>query len=134
MMSQRESFDTEKLNTYAAQAKVQWGGTEAYREYEKKSEGRTQKEKQSLAAGMMEIFVKLGEVKHLNPSSLEAQGLVCRLQDYITEHYYTCTRHILAGLGEAYSAGGAFTENIDRAGGPGTAQFAAEAIRIYCAT
>jgi hypothetical protein len=32
-----------------------------------------------------------------------------------------------------YGSGGEFTENIDKAGGPGTAAFAAEAIRIYCA-
>ena len=125
--------DKEKQDTYAAQAKAQWGDTEAYRAYEKKSEGRTKAQEQALAAGMMEIFAEFGKAKHLRPSSDEAQGLARRLQDYITEHYYTCTKQILAGLGEAYSAGGEFTENIDKAGGPGTAQFAAEAIRIYCA-
>jgi len=30
------------------------------------------------------------------------------------------------------ASGGEFTENIDRAGGAGTAVFAAEAIRLYC--
>ena len=127
------TFDTEKLDAYAAQAKAQWGDTEAYREYEDKSKGRTKAQEQSLAAGMIEIFAAFGEAKHLSPSSAEAQGLVRRLQDYITEHYYACTKQILAGLGGAYAAGGEFTENIDKAGGPGTAQFAAEAIRIYCA-
>jgi hypothetical protein len=31
-----------------------------------------------------------------------------------------------------YSGGGEMTENIDRAGGKGTAKFAGEAVRIYC--
>lgn len=31
-----------------------------------------------------------------------------------------------------YGAGGAFTENINAAGGPGTAEFAAKAIEVYC--
>ena len=31
-----------------------------------------------------------------------------------------------------YAAGGAFTENIDKAGGEGTAVFAQRAIAIYC--
>lgn len=31
-----------------------------------------------------------------------------------------------------YAAGDAMTENIDKAGGPGTAQFVHEAIQIYC--
>ena len=120
-------------DAFAAQASARWGGTEAYREYEKKNEGRTPMQEQALADGMMGIFAEFGKAKHLRPSSAEAQGLVRRLQSYITEHYYTCTKQILAGLEEAYSAGGEFTGNIDRAGGPGTAQFAAEAIRIYCA-
>ena len=50
------------------------------------------------------------------------------LQGYITAHFYTCTDEILAGLGRLYAAGGELTEAIDRAGGPGTAAFAAEAI------
>ena len=52
--------------------------------------------------------------------------------DYITEHFYTCTKEILNGLGKMYSAGGEFTENIDRAGGSGTAEFTAKAIEVYC--
>ena len=43
------------------------------------------------------------------------------------------TDRILAGLGQMYAAGGEMTENIDRAGGNGTAEFASRAIRIYCA-
>ena len=125
-------FDIKKQDAYAAQAKAQWGDTEAYREYEQKSKTRTQAQEQSLAAGMMEIFAEFGKIKHLQPSSDEAQSLAGKLQAYITEHYYTCTKQIFAGLGQAYSAGGAFTENIDKAGGTGTAHFAAEAIRIYC--
>ena len=127
------AFDAEKQDDCAVQARAQWGDTEAYREFEKKSKGRTRIQEQSLAAGMMEIFKEFSRVKQLPPSSAEAQSLARKLQDYITAHYYTCTRQIFAGLGEAYGAGGAFTENIDRVGGSGTAQFAAEAIGIYCA-
>ena len=58
--------------------------------------------------------------------------LVKELQDYITDHYYTCTKQILRGLGMMYIAGDEMTANIDAAGGEGTAQFAHEAIDIYC--
>jgi hypothetical protein len=58
--------------------------------------------------------------------------LVRKLQDYITGHFYTCTDEILAGLGQLYAAGGAMTDNIDKAGGPGTAAFASAAISAYC--
>ena len=56
-----------------------------------------------------------------------------KLQQYITDHYYTCTTQILMGLGQMYIAGDSMTENINAAGGEGTAEFAHRAIEIYCA-
>ena len=55
-----------------------------------------------------------------------------KLRDFISEHYYTCSDKVLAGLGQMYAAGGEMTENIDRAGGEGTGAFANEAIRVWC--
>ena len=129
-----EAFDKKKLEDYAARARAQWGGTEAYREFEQKHRGRSPVKEQDLAAGLLEIFTEFGAVKERDPASEEARGLVQKLQGYITEHYYTCTDQILAGLGKMYGSGGEFTENIDKAGGPGTAAFASEAIRVYCET
>ena len=47
-------------------------------------------------------------------------------------HLYTCTDKILAGLGKMYAGGGEISENIDKVGGRGTADFAAAAIEVYC--
>ena len=55
-----------------------------------------------------------------------------KLQDFISEHFYTCSCQVLSGLGQAYAAGGEMTENIDRAGGEGTGAFTNKAIQIYC--
>ena len=63
--------------------------------------------------------------------SAEAQALVAKLQAHITENYYTCTDEILAGLGQMYVADERFKKNIDKYG-EGTAEFAAEAIAVYC--
>ena len=57
---------------------------------------------------------------------------VKKLQEFITEHYYNCSKVILNQLGQMYGAGGAFTENINAAGGAGAAEFAQKAIEIYC--
>ena len=46
--------------------------------------------------------------------------------------YYNCSKVILNQLGQMYGAGGAFTENINAAGGVGAAEFAQKAIEIYC--
>ena len=125
-------FDKQDMETYAAEAKAKWGKTDAYREFEQKTAGQTKAQLQSTGDGLMDIFADLGAIRRLSPDSGEAQALVMKLQSYITEHYYTCTKQILRGLGQMYIAGDSMTENIDRAGGEGTAEFAHKAIEIYC--
>lgn len=127
-----KAFDKTKLNEYAKEAKAAWGNTPEYKEFEEKEKNRTPKDNENMAALMMEIFKEFGRIKDQDPASEPAQALVKQLQDFITEHFYTCTDQILSGLGKMYSAGGDFTTNIDKAGGEGTAKFADEAIQIYC--
>lgn len=125
-------FDTAQMEEYAKQAKEQWGKTDAYKEFEQKSKGRSGDEERLIAERLMQIFADFGKIKDMEPGTAEVQSLVKRLQDYITQNFYQCSNDILFGLGRMYADGGEFTENIDRAGGKGTAAFAAEAIRIYC--
>ena len=66
----------------------------------------------------------------MRADSAEAQALVAKLQAHITANYYTCTDEILAGLGKMYIADERFKKNIDNYC-EGTAEFAAEGIRIY---
>ena len=127
-----DAFDTSKIDEYAAQAKASWGKTSAYKEFEEKTKGRTKEEDQRVYQGMIDIFGEFGQIRNTDPASGEAQALVKKLQDYITEHMYTCTKEILSGLGKMYAGGGDFTTNIDRFGGEGTAVFASKAIEIYC--
>ena len=129
-----EAFDTKKIDEYAAQAKASWGTTDAYKEFEKKSAGRSREEEQVLGVQMMEIFAGFGKIRNKKPESEEAQALVEKLQNYITEHYYTCTDEILESLGQMYAGGGDMTSNIDKYAGEGTAVFANEAIEAYILT
>lgn len=122
------AFDTSKLDEYAARAKASWGHTAAYREYAEKKRSR---EDLQAAGALMGIFRELGALRETAPESPEAQALVSHLRVAITEHYYACTPEILSGLGQMYAAGGDMTENIDRAGGEGTAAFAEKAIAYY---
>ena len=127
------AFDTKKIDEYAKQAKESYGSTPAYKEFEKKSKGRSKEEEKSLGIGMMELFADFGKLLNQVPEAPAVQQKVAELQAYITAHYYTCTPEILASLGEMYAGGGSMTENIDSYAGEGTAEFAAKAIRIYCA-
>ena len=76
------------------------------------------------------IFAELGKIRHSEPSSKDVQMLIRHLQDFISEHFYTCSDEILASLGEMYKTD-EFPANIDNAGGKGTAVFASRAIELY---
>lgn len=124
-------FDTKKMDEYAKRAKEEWGNTKEYKEYEEKTKNLTEGDKKNMTEEFMQIFAEFGQMMSLNPKEENVQLQVKKLQDYISEHFYDCNKKILAGLGKMYAGGGEFTENIDHAGGKGTAEFVARAIQIY---
>ena len=126
------AFDSSKLDEYSKKAKEQWGQTPAYKEFSEKSKNWTKEYETGLMNDFMKYFEEFGTMKDMDPASDEVQAQVKKIQDFITENMYTCTNDILRGLGAGYAAGGEFTENIDKMGGKGTAEFIYEAIKIYC--
>ena len=126
------AYDTKKLDAYAAEAKKRWGHTDAWKESQDKEKGKTREDRTAEADGLMDIFRRLGQFREGDPAAPEAQTLIAELQAYISAHYYRCTNQILMGLGQMYAAGDEMNENIDRAGGAGTGDFARRAIEIYC--
>lgn len=128
------AFDTRKMDEYSRQAKERWGTTEAYRQYEEKSRGWGPGEEQVLEKEVWDLFTEFGRLMRQGvlPREEQAQRQVERLREYFTEHFYDCTRELLAGLGKMYGGGGAFTEGINQAAGEGCAQYVAEAIAHYC--
>ncbi|MGN1250992.1 MAG: MerR family transcriptional regulator [Candidatus Spyradocola sp.] len=127
------AFDSSRIDEYARQAKALYGNTDAYKEFERRSADRTEQQERDVGQGLMDVLARFGGMLDKDPACGEAQAQVRALQDYITAHYYTCTPQILSGLGQMYAAGGDMTDNIDKAGGSGTADFAARAIAIYTA-
>lgn len=127
-----KAFDRSKLDEYSRQAKELYGNTPEYKEMREKMKNRTEEEDHFLADRFMLFFKEAGGIKNTDPASPEAQNLVKRIQDFITENLYTCTNKILKGLGKMYSGGGDFTKNINEYGGEGTAEFVDKAIQIYC--
>lgn len=126
------AFDTRKIDEYAEQAKLSWGNTPEYREFEEKSRDRTAQETQIISTQMMGIFTEFGTMLELAPDSKKVQAQVKKLQNFITENFYNCSDKILYSLGSMYAGGGDFTENIDKAGGKGTAEFVFKAIQVFC--
>ena len=120
-------------NNCKTEARERYGNTAAYREHEQKTKNYTKEKWAEANDGMMAIFAEFATCKDGGASadSAEAQALVAKLQAHITANYYTCTDEILAGLGKMYVADERFKKNIDKYG-EGTAEFAADAIEVYC--
>ena len=128
-----KAFDTSKIDEYAAEAKSSWGQTDAYKENEEKFENYSKQDIGKSNILLMQNFVAFGMLLKESPESEAAQNQVKTLQNTITANFYNCTNEILSGLGQMYTGDGRFVENIDKAGGKGTAEFVGKAIEYYCA-
>ena len=128
-MNEVEEFSS----VHNTESRERWGNTNAYREHEAKTKNYTKEKWDEANDGLMAIFFEFATCKNSGASadSDEAQELVAKLQAHITANYYTCTNEILTGLGKMYVADERFKKNIDKYG-EGTAEFASEAIAIYC--
>ena len=106
------AFDKTKIEGYKQEAKARWGDTAAYTQYTEKVAGKNEAD---LLSGMESILAEFSACKAQGnvPSSPAAQELVEKLQNYISNHFYTCTKEILSGLGQMYTADERFKTNID---------------------
>jgi hypothetical protein len=121
------------MKKYDSEVRERWGNTDAYREHEQKTKNYTKEKWAEANDGLMTIFDEFAICKKsgVSADSSEAQALVAKLQAHITANYYTCADEILAGLGKMYVADERFKNNIDKYG-EGTAEFASEAIGVFC--
>ena len=126
-----KNFDTSNYEAtrrkYEQEAKEKWGDTAAYKEYERRGKGA------DATAGLEDIMAEFAAAmkKGFTPDSSESSALAEKLQKYISDNFYTCTKDILKGLGQMYVADERFKNNIDRHA-PGTAKFISEAIENFC--
>jgi len=128
-----DAFDNNEFEKYKQEAQEKWGNTDAYKEYADKTKNYSKNNWQNMTDGLNDIIAEFSVcMKNGNkPDSDEAQNLVKMLQNHITETCYTCTKEILAGLGQMYVYDERFKNNIDK-NGDGTVEFISNAIAIYC--
>ncbi|MBO5332979.1 MAG: MerR family transcriptional regulator [Clostridia bacterium] len=124
------AFDNAKFENYKNEVKEKWGNTEAYKEYSQK--GYTKDNFNALGEGLERILEEFAICMNSGATfdSVDAQKLVEKLQNYITENFYACTNEILAGLGQMYVADERFKNNIDKHS-IGTAEFVSKAIEYH---
>ena len=127
----RSGIDSQR-DAYAKEARERWGNTHAYAESEQKTAGYGKEQWAAIQQEADAIFAAFAALRGYAPDEPGVQELVARWQAHITRHYYACTKEILAGLGQMYTADERFMQSIDRAGA-GTAQLMSDAIAFYCA-
>ena len=127
------AFDNSEFENYKAEVKEKWGNTDAYKEHSEKTKDYSKDKWNNLTDGMNDILAEfaLCKKKGNTPDSAEAERIVQKLQGYINDNYYTCTKEILSGLGQMYTCDERFRNNINKHG-DGTAEFISSAIEIYC--
>lgn len=113
---------------YAEEVKQRWGNTDAYKESEQRNTDFSKS-----AALMDVVFEGFAELKQrgISLDDEQAKIQVEKLQQCITDNFYTCTDDILAGLGQMYVTDERFRQNIDKHG-EGTAAYVAACIKQYC--
>lgn len=121
------------MDKFRNEAKKRFGNTDAYKEFEKRTANYTDADFADSSKGLNVVLKEFANCKTEGnlPSSPQAQALVKKLQNFITENFYTCTDEILKGLGTMYTADQRFKENIDK-NGEGTAEFISSAIKFHC--
>lgn len=126
-------FDKTEFEKYKNEVKEKWGQTEAYKEHSEKTKTYSKEKWNNLASGMDEIMAMFSVCMKngSEANSVEAQELVRKLQNHISENYYHCTNEILASLGGMYIADERFKNNIDKHA-IGTAEYISKAINFYC--
>lgn len=72
------------MDEYAAQAKENWGKTEAYKEFEEKSKNWSNETTENMAKDMMLLFVEFGQMKDLDPKDGKVQAQVKNLLKTLT--------------------------------------------------
>ena len=122
------------MSTYNEEVQKRWGSTDTYAEFSEKTKGYSEDKFDEINAGLDKLMAEFGKcmAARQDADNKEAQDLVKKLQEYITQNYYTCTNEILAGLGKMYIADERFKNNIDKHGN-GTAEYISKAIATYCA-
>ena len=115
-------------NEYAEEVRQRWGSTDAYKESQQRNTDFSQAA--SLLDAVFEEFAELDR-SGISPDDEAAKIQVERLQQCITDNFYTCKNEILAGLGQMYAADVRFKNNIDKHG-EGTAEFVSQCIKSYC--
>lgn len=135
-----DAFSTEHMralrNQYRDEVIARWGDTDSFRAYEARTGGQSEQAQDEAEAGFFadtqDFFRRLAMLEGHSPQDEAVQRMVKQWQQYITDHFYPCTKPILSCLGQMYTDDARFSATINRCGHGDLAAFFSKAIEIYC--
>lgn len=124
-----EVFGDFDPDQYAEEAEQRWGGSEAYRESQRRAATYTKDDWVRIKAETEELYRKFAEAMRAGApaDSEQAMDLAEAHRQQISQWFYDCSYEIHRGLGEMYVTDERFTRNIDQYA-PGLAAYLREAI------
>ena len=132
IMTSENEYETLR-EQYAEEVKQRWGSTDAYKESVQRTSSYSKADWDNAYSALDDVLCGFAELNRnsTDPDCEAARLQVEKLQQCITDNYYTCTKEILAGLGQMYVADERFRNNIDKHG-EGTAEYISMCIEKYC--
>ena len=76
------------VDAYAAAAKAQWGGTEAYQAFETQTAGKTFDDLRQAGEELMQLLAEFGTLQIKDVSDPQVQQQVQTVQDYINHRAF----------------------------------------------
>lgn len=124
-----EVFGDFDPDQYADEAEQRWGGTDAYRQSQRRVATYTKDDWVQIQSESEQLYRRLaGAMAAGTPAgSPAAMDLAEEHRSQISRWFYDCSYQIHRGLGEMYVSDPRFTQNIDRYA-PGLAAYLREAI------
>ena len=126
-----QAFDRTRQNDLRAEAKARFGGSEAWREFEKREKTQNMDEN---GRALMALIADLAALRPLPSEDGRVLERAGALKSFISERFYPCTDEIFLSLADMYVADERMRANIDRAAGEGAAEYVARAIRAFVAS
>jgi DNA-binding transcriptional MerR regulator len=125
-----EVFGDFKPEEHAEEAKQRWGGTDAYRQSQRRVSKYTKEDWLKIKAEHDEVAANLAALFESGaaPESEEAMAAVEAHRQHMSRWYYECSYEIHRGLGEMYVGDEKFRANYDVLA-PGLSEFIRDAAR-----
>lgn len=129
-MEMKALFDGFDPSTHDEEVRDRWGGTDAYRESQKRTKGYTAEDWKRQLAEQAAIYAALAAAMQAGakPSDDRAMDIVERHRLSIDRWFYPCSLATHRGLADMYEHDARFAATIDQHG-EGLTRFFAAAIR-----